>query len=141
MNAVVYGLALTWCFFGIAIISQTIMETFEEITSLQRQVLRQERDNQMQKVPTLVWNATVASLTLTALGVSAPEIMLALVEAVLSLDRTPGQLGSSTILGMMQTRISSCGISMFVLTAAFLQHCTVLLLVLTTDMTALHAST
>jgi hypothetical protein len=117
------------------------METFEEITSLQRQVLRQERDNQMQKVPTLVWNATVASLTLTALGVSAPEIMLALVEAVLSLDRTPGQLGSSTILGMMQTRISSCGISMFVLTAAFLQHCTVLLLVLTTDMTALHAST
>jgi len=46
-----------------------------------------------------VWNATVANLTLMALGSSAPEILLALLETSTKLDKCPGQLGPATIVG------------------------------------------
>jgi Ca2+/Na+ antiporter len=46
-----------------------------------------------------VWNATVANLTLMALGSSAPEILLSVIETVKDLDAIPGELGPSTIVG------------------------------------------
>ncbi|GFH29452.1 uncharacterized protein HaLaN_28107 [Haematococcus lacustris] len=46
-----------------------------------------------------VWNWVVANITLMALGTSAPEIMLATVEAVLTLGQKPGELGPSCIVG------------------------------------------
>lgn len=46
-----------------------------------------------------VWNPTVANLTLMALGSSAPEIFLSIIETVSTLGRTPGELGPSTIVG------------------------------------------
>ena len=46
-----------------------------------------------------VWNATVANLTLMALGSSAPEIILSILETVLNLGGCPGELGASTIVG------------------------------------------
>jgi len=46
-----------------------------------------------------VWNPTVANLTLMALGSSAPEILLALLETTMKLDACPGQLGAATIVG------------------------------------------
>jgi Ca2+/Na+ antiporter len=46
-----------------------------------------------------VWNPTVANLTLMALGSSAPEILLSVLETVLSLGECPGELGASTIVG------------------------------------------
>ena len=49
------------------------------------------------KVP--VWNSTVANLTLMALGSSAPEILLALLETVMKMEECPGQLGAATIAG------------------------------------------
>jgi len=45
-----------------------------------------------------VWNATVANLTLMALGSSAPEIILSVIE-ILSLSFYAGDLGPSTIVG------------------------------------------
>jgi len=45
------------------------------------------------------WNATVANLTLMALGSSAPEILLAVLETVTRLGKCPGELGASTIVG------------------------------------------
>jgi solute carrier family 8 (sodium/calcium exchanger) len=105
--AVVYGFALAWCFFGIAIISDTIMEVFEGITSVKRSVTRPARDGRMLKVSALVWDPTVANFTLTALGTSAPEIMLAVIEALLTLGRPQRQLGSSTILGMVH-KLKAC---------------------------------
>ena len=49
------------------------------------------------KVP--VWNPTVANLTLMALGSSAPEILLNVIETVQTLGKKPGELGPSTIVG------------------------------------------
>jgi solute carrier family 8 (sodium/calcium exchanger) len=46
-----------------------------------------------------VWNATVANLTLMALGSSAPEILLSVIETVKDLKAVPGELGPSTIVG------------------------------------------
>lgn len=45
------------------------------------------------------WNATVANLTLMALGSSAPEILLAVLETCTNLGQCPGELGASTIVG------------------------------------------
>lgn len=47
----------------------------------------------------LFWNATVANLTLMALGSSAPEILLSVIETVTTLGACPGELGPSTIVG------------------------------------------
>jgi len=41
----------------------------------------------------------VANLTLMALGSSAPEILLNVIETVSTLGKTPGELGPSTIVG------------------------------------------
>lgn len=46
-----------------------------------------------------VWNPTVANLTLMALGSSAPEILLNVIETVQTLGKKPGELGPSTIVG------------------------------------------
>ena len=45
-----------------------------------------------------VWNATVANLTLMALGSSAPEILLSCIEIATS-GFYAGELGPSTIVG------------------------------------------
>jgi solute carrier family 8 (sodium/calcium exchanger) len=47
----------------------------------------------------LVWNPTLANLTLMALGSSAPEILLSVIETVTNLGQTPRELGASTIVG------------------------------------------
>ena len=46
-----------------------------------------------------VWNPTLANLTLMALGSSAPEILLSLIETATTLGQAPGELGPSTIVG------------------------------------------
>lgn len=59
------------------------------------------RDENLELVPKKVnvWNPTVANLTLMALGSSAPEILLSVLETVSALGSTPGELGPSTIVG------------------------------------------
>lgn len=46
-----------------------------------------------------VWNPTVANLTLMALGSSAPEILLSVIETSGNMGGCPGELGASTIVG------------------------------------------
>ena len=58
-----------------------------------------------------VWNPTVANLTLMALGSSAPEILLAVIETTGNLGGCPGELGASTIVG-------SAAFNLLVITAA-----------------------
>ena len=48
---------------------------------------------------TLIWNPTLANLTLMALGSSAPEIILNVYETLITLGERPGELGASTIVG------------------------------------------
>ncbi len=47
----------------------------------------------------LVWNPTIANLSLMALGSSAPEILLSVIETCTMLGKIPGELGPSTIVG------------------------------------------
>ena len=78
----VYLLILVWVFLGIAIISDIFMEGIGVITSSTITVM--VTDSMGYKVPKkiTVWNPTVANLTLMALGSSAPEILLSIIETI-----------------------------------------------------------
>jgi len=83
--------ALLYSFLGIAIVSDVFMASIETITS--KQVQNAQGENEY------FWNATVANLTLMALGSSAPEILLNVVGVCFSLDSAADPLGPSTIVG------------------------------------------
>ena len=51
-----------------------------------------------EEVEVRIWNDTVANLTLMALGTSAPEILLSIIEIVGN-DFTSGELGPGSIVG------------------------------------------
>ena len=62
-------------------------------------VVKDEVTGKEEPIEISVWNATVANLTLMALGSSAPEIFLSIIETVTNLENEPGELGASTIVG------------------------------------------
>merc|ERR1719217_376370 len=71
------------------------MAGIEKITSNKKRVTDKETGK---KRTVYVWNATVANLTLMALGSSAPEILLSLIE-ITSDNFFLGPLGAGTIVG------------------------------------------
>merc|ERR1719482_104589 len=71
------------------------MNSIETVTSWRRRVYDKELGR---KITVDVWNETVATLTLMALGSSAPEIFLAVIENFKNGFHT-GDLGPSTIVG------------------------------------------
>ena len=77
---IIYMLFLLWVFIGIAIVSDIFMEGIAVITSTTTTIM--VTDSMGYKVPkkVSVWNPTVANLTLMALGSSAPEILLNVIE-------------------------------------------------------------
>jgi len=76
------------------------MESIEKITSEKKRVEIKDDAGQLISVKQIpVWNASVANLTLMALGSSAPEILLSVIETLSSLGKCPGELGPSTIVG------------------------------------------
>ena len=80
---ILYGAILSYMFLGIAIVSDLFMESIEEITAQTTLVIETDDFGKETIVEKTVWNATVANLTLMALGSSAPEIMLAVLETVI----------------------------------------------------------
>jgi len=90
-----YLAGLAWCFLGVAIVSDVFMGAIETITS--QRAKRYDPDKE-EWVTVIVWNATVANLTLMALGSSAPEILLSCIELFQN-DLFAGDLGPSTIVG------------------------------------------
>lgn len=92
------------------------MSAIEVITSKKKIVTKiNEKTGERETIQVKVWNATVANLTLLALGSSAPEILLSVIETMLNLvgpcanglkagdcgceAQDPGELGASTIVG------------------------------------------
>ena len=94
---------MIWLFIGVAIVSDKFMESIETITgnyfltffcqkvpeiyifcmfsAQEKEVtIKDPRTGKNQVVVVKVWNETVANLTLMALGSSAPEIMLSVIE-------------------------------------------------------------
>ncbi|XP_077490195.1 sodium/calcium exchanger 3-like [Amblyomma americanum] len=96
----VYLLGLIYCFLGVAIIADVFMCAIERITSKTRRLTlsAQVPGGQPDIIEVKVWNETVANLTLMALGSSAPEILLAIIEIVGS-GFVAGDLGPGTIVG------------------------------------------
>jgi len=100
LRITLYALALGWCFMGVAIIADVFMVAIETITSRKT---RKYIESKKRYVTTAVWNDTVANLTLMALGSSAPEIMINVIE-IFRDDFFIGPegvtpLGPSTIVG------------------------------------------
>eukprot|EP00747_Dinoflagellata_sp_TGD_P025725 gnl/TRDRNA2_/TRDRNA2_131445_c0_seq12.p1 gnl/TRDRNA2_/TRDRNA2_131445_c0~~gnl/TRDRNA2_/TRDRNA2_131445_c0_seq12.p1 ORF type:complete len:897 (-),score=197.93 gnl/TRDRNA2_/TRDRNA2_131445_c0_seq12:231-2810(-) len=95
LRIILYLLGLGWCFLGVAIVADVFMGAIEKVTSQRRRVF----DAKTQKFRTyLIWNPTVANLTLMALGSSAPEILLNVIE-LMGNNFYAGSLGPSTIVG------------------------------------------
>ena len=95
-----YLLALGYIFLGISLISDLFMGAIEIVASQTTSLRVLDRTTgHYQKLEGMVWNPTVANLSLMALGSSAPEIMLSVIETITHLGRQPGELGPSTIVG------------------------------------------
>lgn len=98
--AIGYGMSLIYLFMGIGIISDIFMVSIEKITAKKSMIeIRDENGDVKSTKQVDFWNPTVANLTLMALGSSAPEILLSVIETVTKLGKCPGELGASTIVG------------------------------------------
>lgn len=97
-RGLVYFLALLYLFIGVSIVSDRFMAAIEVITSKEKEVRVKKADGEVQIVVVRVWNETVANLTLMALGSSAPEILLSIIEIVAK-NFNAGELGPGTIVG------------------------------------------
>merc|ERR1719334_839476 len=86
-------------FLGVAICADIFMSAIEVITSKTYPISDLDEDGNIINVEAHVWNETVANLTLLALGSSAPEILLALMETIKGLGEPAGELGPATIVG------------------------------------------
>jgi solute carrier family 8 (sodium/calcium exchanger) len=93
-----YLLGLGWSFLGVGIVCDQFMGAIEVITSAQKDIWMEVRPGTRHKFHAKVWNTTVANLTLMALGSSAPEILLSVIE-VMGAGYFAGELGPSTIVG------------------------------------------
>ncbi|XP_020799516.1 sodium/calcium exchanger 3 isoform X1 [Drosophila serrata] len=93
-----YFLLLIYLFVGVSIIADRFMAAIEAITSIERTVTVRGPHNEKQVMHVRIWNETVANLTLMALGSSAPEILLSVIE-IYAKDFDSGDLGPGTIVG------------------------------------------
>ncbi|XP_039757992.1 sodium/calcium exchanger 3 isoform X2 [Pararge aegeria] len=96
-RGLVYFLILMYLFIGVSIVSDRFMAAIEVITSREKEV-RVRRNGSDQIIVVRVWNETVANLTLMALGSSAPEILLSVIE-IAGKNFEAGELGPGTIVG------------------------------------------
>jgi len=97
-RAITYLIALIYLFLGVSIVADRFMASIEVITSKEKVVTYTRADGERVETTVRVWNETISNLTLMALGSSAPEIMLSVIEVVGKGFRA-GDLGPSTIVG------------------------------------------
>ncbi|XP_060744250.1 sodium/calcium exchanger 2-like isoform X2 [Tachysurus vachellii] len=97
-RAVIYFASLMYMFLGVSIIADRFMASIEVITSQEKEVTITMPSGETTVATVRIWNETVSNLTLMALGSSAPEILLSVIE-VCGHGFQSGQLGPSTIVG------------------------------------------
>uniref|UniRef100_H3CI94 Solute carrier family 8 member 3 n=1 Tax=Tetraodon nigroviridis TaxID=99883 RepID=H3CI94_TETNG len=97
-RVIVYFVAMIYMFLGVSIIADRFMAAIEVITSQEREIIIKRPNGETTTTTIRVWNETVSNLTLMALGSSAPEILLSVIE-VCGHDFKPGELGPATIVG------------------------------------------
>ncbi|XP_042123364.2 sodium/calcium exchanger 1 isoform X12 [Peromyscus maniculatus bairdii] len=108
-RATVYFVAMVYMFLGVSIIADRFMSSIEVITSQEKEITIKKPNGETSKTTVRIWNETVSNLTLMALGSSAPEILLSVIE-VCGHNFTAGDLGPSTIVG-------SAAFNMFIIIA------------------------
>lgn len=108
-RGIVYFIALVYIFVGVSIIADRFMAAIEVITSKEKEVVIKKPNGETQTISVRIWNETVSNLTLMALGSSAPEILLSVIE-VSGQNFEAGDLGPGTIVG-------SAAFNMFVIIA------------------------
>ncbi|XP_063232108.1 sodium/calcium exchanger 3 isoform X3 [Bacillus rossius redtenbacheri] len=97
-RGLVYFFAMIYLFIGVSIISDRFMAAIEVITSQEKEIRVKNKKGETQILVVRVWNETVANLTLMALGSSAPEILLSVIE-IMAKNFEAGDLGPGTIVG------------------------------------------
>ncbi|KAK5869179.1 hypothetical protein PBY51_010130 [Eleginops maclovinus] len=97
-RAVVYFASLMYMFLGVSIIADRFMASIEVITSQEKEVTITLPNGETSVATVRIWNETVSNLTLMALGSSAPEILLSVIE-VCGHGFNAGELGPGTIVG------------------------------------------
>ncbi|XP_039525484.1 solute carrier family 8 member 4b [Pimephales promelas] len=97
-RAIVYLVALVYMFLGMSIIADRFMTAIEVITSQEKEITTKKSNGETVTTTVRIWNETVSNLTLMALGSSAPEILLSVIE-VCGHNFEAGSLGPSTIVG------------------------------------------
>ncbi|KAL6424458.1 hypothetical protein ACFW04_009901 [Cataglyphis niger] len=97
-RGLVYFFLMLYLFIGVSIISDRFMAAIEVITSKEKELVVRRHGREPQIVIVRVWNETVANLTLMALGSSAPEILLSIIE-IWAKNFQAGELGPGTIVG------------------------------------------
>ncbi|XP_029926250.1 sodium/calcium exchanger 1b isoform X1 [Myripristis murdjan] len=85
-------------FLGVSIIADRFMASIEVITSQEKEITIKKPNGETTTTTVRIWNETVSNLTLMALGSSAPEILLSVIEVV-GHGFDAGALGPSTIVG------------------------------------------
>jgi len=94
LRAILYFIGMIWCFLGVAIIADLFMAAIDQVTAATKIVKNKDGKRSVIKV----WNPVVANLSLMALGSSAPEILLNVIEITTG-KFMAGDLGPSTIVG------------------------------------------
>lgn len=99
-RAFLYLIGLLWIFMAVAIIADLFMCSIERITSRTTtiRIADSEAEGGYREIEVKVWNNTVANLSLLALGTSAPEILLSVIETIGNGFKA-GDLGPGTIVG------------------------------------------
>jgi len=96
VKILIFFMGLVWCFMGVSIVCDIFMGAIERITAQKKRIASKSNPEHLRTVK--VWNDTVANLTLMALGSSAPEILLSVIELFKGKFYS-GKLGPSTIVG------------------------------------------
>lgn len=97
-RGLVYFIGMIYLFIGVSIIADRFMGSIEVITSKEKEIKVKKPNGEVQIVIVRVWNETVANLSLMALGSSAPEILLSIIE-IYAKNFDAGELGPGTIVG------------------------------------------
>uniref|UniRef100_A0A8C5F9T1 Calx-beta domain-containing protein n=1 Tax=Gadus morhua TaxID=8049 RepID=A0A8C5F9T1_GADMO len=97
-RATVYFVALVYMFLGVSIVADRFMASIEVITSQEKEITIKKPNGETMTTTVRIWNETVSNLTLMALGSSAPEILLSVIE-VIGHGFTAGAMGPATIVG------------------------------------------
>jgi hypothetical protein len=92
----IYLFVLFWMFIGMSIFADIFMVAIETITA-EKRTTRNNKTGEMMTIR--IWNASVANLSLMAMGSSSPEILLSLIDLIVSNKFYSGDLGPGTLIG------------------------------------------